>query len=92
MKVAIAAHFKVAGRFQSSWSGGTRTLGTSGSHKSSGETSTCLAESVGEEVCCAGSLVRILQIGILRVSEERVLRWPPVKACLEFLLKEHRRL
>ena len=50
----ISAPSKLTRRFESIWSGAVRTLGTTVSHISSPEVSTCPAESVDEEVCCAG--------------------------------------
>ena len=46
---------KVTRRFESSWSGAVRTLAVIGSHISNPEISTCLAESVGEDVCYVGT-------------------------------------
>ena len=55
----ISAPCKVMRRFKSSWSGAVRTLGAIGSHISRPRVSTCPAESVNEEVCCARTISRV---------------------------------
>ena len=52
----ISAPSKVARRFESSRRGVVRTLGLAVSHISSPGVSTCPAESLDEEACCAGTI------------------------------------
>ena len=54
----ISTPSKVARRFESSRRGAVRTLGVAVSHISSPGVSTCPAESVDEEACCAGTISR----------------------------------
>ena len=55
----VSASSKETRRFESSRRGAVRTLGVAVSHISSPGVSTCPAESVDEEACCAGTTSRV---------------------------------
>lgn len=69
-----------------------RTLWTNGSHISRMETFMCLAELVDGEVYYVGTNIWASMNKCWTFYKERVLRWLPLEACLEFFAEENKRL